>query len=126
MTSTTLTVVGLIFDMLGAGLLGYELFFGFPRKNKLEIAEAQLQQLRKFLAVMERMIDAYREPPYTPAEKLAEKAKLRSEYKASEDKLQSEVTGYGEGHRIKSFYFGVGGFLLLAVGFVLQLLGTIK
>jgi high-affinity Fe2+/Pb2+ permease len=126
MTSATLTVTGLILDMIGAALLAYELFLGYPRRNRLAIAEAQWQQLQRFFSDVDRMIDAYKEPPYTRTEKEAEKKKVRADYQTEVDKLEADIRDYGESHHTKSFFVGIIGFGLLAIGFVLQLLGSLK
>ena len=122
MTTSALTMTGLILDMIGASLLAYELFLGYPRRNKLMIAEAKSQQLQRFFTDMDRIIDAYKVPI---EEKETDKKKLRSDYQSDFDKLQEEIRKQGEGHQIKSFYVGIFGFLLLGIGFILQFLGAL-
>lgn len=117
-----LTIIGLIFNFIGAWCLAYELLWGYPKSNRKIISQEKLSSLEEFFSQMDGIIESWAEPPYTREEKEAEKQKIRDDYSARLENLEGEISACGEGHKEKSFYIALLGVVLLSAGFIFQLI----
>lgn len=125
MSGTAFELVGLVLGIVASCLLAYPILFGWPKSNRRAIKSTQLDNLRQFVQTMEQRYDAF-PPPFTQADKDAEKAALHQQFDPEVRALEDELTTLGPGHEERSFYISGFAMLMLVVGFLAQLLGVLN
>jgi hypothetical protein len=120
-SATAFTGIGLVLDIVGGVMLSFDLFWGYRKRNRLEVVETQLKGLLAFFDDIDRVIDGYG-GAFTPQDRQKEKDKLRADYQPSLKALQDEKAALSSGHADKTFALGVAGMMLVLIGFGLQLL----
>lgn len=125
MSSNTLTIIGLVCDMIGASALGYELLFGYPKHNRVKVEQLRLDHLDQFIADMIHGIDILASPPYTDEEKAQMKTEFHAQWNPRRERLAAAVSDLTEGHKEVSYLAGWIGLLMLLSGFGLQIAGAL-
>lgn len=125
LSTVTLTITGLVCDMIGASALGYELLFGYPKYNRMKTEQIRLVHLDKFIEDINTGIDGLASPPYTLEEKAQMKTEFYMHWNSKRDLLVATVHDLTEGHRETSYLAGWFGILMLLLGFSLQIAGAL-
>ena len=119
------TIIGLLFDIVGAWLLAYEFIWGFNKRMWAKNAKTMLVVQNGDLNRVKEYIDKISSPPYTKEElddmKVEADEVWKNSFKTNEDIIQEA----GEKHQNKSIIIAMLGIVFLTIGFSLQIVGTI-
>ena len=124
--ATTYTVIGLLLDIAGAWLIAYEILWGYPKRNQRLICENRLGFLKTDLSKLEQSIKNYPSPPYMDEDIARCLKELHESYDPMISEEQTKIKELSEGHIERSFSFAFLGIILLTLGFVLQLVGSLS
>lgn len=119
-----LTVVGLMFNIIGAWCLAYEVLWRLPKENWRKTTELHLEHLTSFLKLREAEIDALPESVYFAEDKAKLKEELNRTFQPQIEEKRKYIVSLGLGHSHRSYDLAWLGMALLTVGFGLQIVGV--
>lgn len=121
----TLIIFGLVMDILGAWLIGYEVIFKQPKMLRIRIARERIVGLESSLKQMKR-IWRLPTPPYTSEEVDEYQSELDTEYSRKIEEQNSIIEESNLSHDENSFKYALIGLIFLTIGFAMQIIGVVN
>ncbi|MDH5300456.1 MAG: hypothetical protein OEW58_03755 [Gammaproteobacteria bacterium] len=118
------TILGLIFDIVGAWLLAYEFLWGYHKRQLAKVAQIRLEQQQFYFEMLKANIDKVHSPPFPKEDIEKSKAVIDANWLPMIKKNQDIVLDASEQHQDKAIIAAVLGISLLTAGFLLQIVGA--
>ncbi|CAH1386371.1 hypothetical protein [Candidatus Nitrotoga sp. M5] len=116
-----LTIVGLIFDIVGTWCIAYEILRGYPKRNRANLLRGHQKQRLEFAKHMKNTYLNLPSDVYSEEEKRKMSDGVTKKYYDNANKLEREIENELEPHMHLSFFWGVIGVICLTIGFLLQI-----
>src|SRR5437660_5669576 len=104
MTPLAIKLLGHTLEVLGGFGFAYEVLFGYPNRNRKEIAQNQLKQLKKFLEETEAGIDKL---AATYPDPVKAKEDLRKKWAPNVAGLEAQINKCGDRYELLSYLAGL-------------------
>lgn len=120
------SVIGLLFDIVGAWMIGYEVIFGYIIWNETDTYRKQKENFKRWKKKFIKGVEELPDDLYTKEIKQKEIEDIKERYGKHEKEAMNKEQKAFEQHRTKSFLRAFFGLILLMIGFIFQIIGVIK